>query len=47
MGTLLVVVGALLMLTLVAFFTALLRYPIGWIILSAAFIGRWFCLKAW
>ena len=41
------VIGALLILTLIAFVTALLRYPIGWITLSAGFIGRWFCLKAW
>ena len=47
MGTPLVVIGELLILTLIAFFTALLPYPVGWITLSAGFIGRWFCLKAW
>jgi len=45
MGTPLVVIGALLILTLIAFFTALLPYPIGSIILSAAFIGRRFYLR--
>jgi len=42
----LLVIGALLILTLIAFFTGPLPYPIGWIILSAAFIGRGFFLKA-
>jgi len=31
-----VICGALLILTLTAFFSGLLPYPIGWIILSAA-----------
>jgi hypothetical protein len=35
----LVAIGALLILTLIAFFTVLLSYPTGWIILSAAIIG--------
>ena len=47
MGTPLVVIDALLILTLIAFCAALLPYPIGWIILSAAFIGRRFYLKTW
>ena len=47
MGTPLVVIGALLKLTLIAFCTALLPYPIGWIILSAGYVGRSFYLKAW
>jgi len=34
----LLVIGALLILTLSAFFTGFLPYPIG---LSVAFIGRW------
>ncbi len=42
----LLVIGALLILTLTAFFTGLLPYPIGWIILSAAFIGRLLFLVA-
>jgi hypothetical protein len=46
MDTPLLVIGALLILTLIAFFTGLLPYPIGWIVLSAAFIGRGFYLKA-
>ena len=41
----LLVIGALLILTLTAFFTGFLPYPIGWIILSAAFIGRLLYLK--
>lgn len=46
MDTPLLAIGALLILTLIAFFTGFLPYPIGWIILSAALIGRWFYLKA-
>lgn len=42
----LLVIGALLILTLTAFLTGLLPYPIGWIILSGAFIGRLLFLKA-
>ena len=42
----LLVIGVLLVLTLTAFFTGFLPYPIGWIILSAAFIGRLLYLKA-
>jgi len=41
-----VVIGARLVLTRTAFFTGFRQYPIGWIILSAAFIGRGFYLKA-
>jgi hypothetical protein len=41
----LLVIGALLILTLTAFFTGFLPYPIGWIILSAALIGRWLYLR--
>ena len=41
----LLVIGALLILTLTAFFTGFLPYPIGWIILIAAFIGRLLFLK--
>ena len=36
----LLIIGALLVATLTAFFTGILPYPIGWIILGAAFIGR-------
>ena len=39
MDTPLLVIGALLTLTLIAFFTGLRPYAIGWIILSAAFVG--------
>lgn len=42
----LLVIGALLILTLTAFFTGLLPYPIGWIVLGAAFIGRLLFLAA-
>lgn len=42
----LLVLGALLVLTLGAFFTGFLPYPIGWIILGGAFIGRLLYLKA-
>ena len=42
----LVIIGTLLMVSLTAFFTGVLPYPIGWIILSAAFIGRWLFLRA-
>jgi dihydroxy-acid dehydratase len=41
----LLIIGALLIASLTAFFTGLLPYPIGWIILSAAFIGRLVFLK--
>jgi hypothetical protein len=41
----LLILGALLIATLTAFFTEILPYPIGWIILSAAFIGRLLYLK--
>jgi hypothetical protein len=42
----LLVIGALLILTLAAFFTGLLPYPIGWIILTAAFVARLLFLRA-
>jgi hypothetical protein len=42
----LLVIGVLLVATLAAFFTGLLPYPIGWIILTAAFVGRWLFLRA-
>lgn len=42
----LLVIGVLLVLTLTAFLTGFLPYPIGWIILSAALIGRLLYLKA-
>jgi len=42
----LVIIGALLIASLAAFFTGLLPYPIGWIILGAAFIGRWLFLRS-
>jgi dihydroxy-acid dehydratase len=41
-----VVIGARLVLTRTAFFTGSRQYPIGWIVLSAALIGRWLYLKA-
>jgi len=41
MGIPLPVIGALLILTVSVFFTRFLPYPIGWIILSAASVGRW------
>jgi len=41
----LLVIGALLIPTLSAFFTGFLPYPIGWIILSVASVGRWLHLK--
>ncbi|AGA34536.1 Dihydroxy-acid dehydratase [Thioalkalivibrio nitratireducens DSM 14787] len=40
MDTPLLIIGALLVATLIAFFTGVLPYPIGWIILTVAFIGR-------
>ncbi|HSM27150.1 MAG TPA: hypothetical protein VK855_03515 [Thioalkalivibrio sp.] len=46
MDTPLLVIGALPTLNLIVFFTGLLPYPTGWIILSAAFIGRGFYPKA-
>jgi hypothetical protein len=42
----LLIIGTLLLVSLTAFFTGLLPYPIGWIILGAAFIGRWLFLRA-
>ncbi len=42
----LLILGALLVATLTAFFTGILPYPIGWIILSAAVIGRLLYLKS-
>jgi dihydroxy-acid dehydratase len=42
----LLIIGVLLIASLVAFFTGLMPYPIGWIILSVAFIGRWLFLRA-
>jgi hypothetical protein len=42
----LLVIGALLILTLAAFFTGLLPYPIGWIILTAALVARLLFLRA-
>jgi len=41
----LLILGALLIATLTAFSMGILPYPIGWIILSAAFIGRLLYLK--
>lgn len=41
----LLILGALLIATLTAFFTGILPYPIGWIILGAAFVGRLLYLK--
>jgi len=35
----LVIIGVLLIASLAAFFTGLLPYPIGWIILGAAFLA--------
>jgi len=46
MGIPLPVIGALLILTLSVFFTRFLPYPIGWIILSVASVGRWLHLKS-
>ncbi len=40
MDTPLLVLGILLSATLTAFFTGLLPYPLGWIILGVAFAGR-------
>ena len=42
----LMIIGALLIATLIAFFTGILPYPIGWIILTVAFIGRLIVLKS-
>jgi len=42
----LLIIGALLIATLTAFFAGVLPYPIGWIILGAAFIGRLLYLKS-
>ena len=42
----LLIIGALLIATLTAFFAGTLPYPIGWIILGAAFIGRLLYLKS-
>jgi len=36
----LLVIGTLLLATLIAFFMGVLPYPVGWIILTAAFLGR-------
>ncbi|WP_018140028.1 hypothetical protein [Thioalkalivibrio sp. ALJ7] len=36
----LLILGALLVASLTAFFSGVLPYPIGWIILGVAFIGR-------
>jgi dihydroxy-acid dehydratase len=46
MDTPLLIIGALLVATLIAFFTGILPYPIGWIILTVAFIGRLLVLKS-
>ncbi len=42
----LLIIGALLVATLTAFFAGALPYPIGWIILGAAFVGRLLYLKS-
>jgi dihydroxy-acid dehydratase len=42
----LLIIGTLLLVSLTAFFTGLLPYPIGWIILGAVFIGRWLFLRS-
>ncbi|WP_296757154.1 hypothetical protein [Thioalkalivibrio sp.] len=42
----LLILGALLVATLIAFFTGVLPYPIGWIILTVAFVGRLIVLKS-
>jgi dihydroxy-acid dehydratase len=42
----LVIIGVLLIASLTAFFTGLLPYPVGWIILGAAFVGRWLVLRS-
>lgn len=41
----LLIIGALLVATLTAFFAGALPYPIGWIVLGAAFVGRLLYLK--
>lgn len=40
MDTPLLILGLLLVASLAAFFTGVLPYPIGWIILTIAFIAR-------
>ncbi|WP_020146638.1 hypothetical protein [Thioalkalivibrio sp. ALJ15] len=40
MDTPLLILGLLLIASLAAFFTGVLPYPIGWIILTIAFIAR-------
>ena len=42
----LLIIGALLIATLTAFVLGVLPYPIGWIILTMAFIGRLMFIKA-
>lgn len=42
----LLIIGALLVATLTAFVLGILPYPIGWIILTMAFIGRLMFIKA-
>lgn len=44
MDTPLLIIGILLVASLAAFFTGALPYPIGWIILTVAFIARLFFL---
>ncbi|WP_018175713.1 MULTISPECIES: hypothetical protein [Thioalkalivibrio] len=41
----LLVIGALLVASLTAFFSGVLPYPIGWIILGIAFIARLLYLR--
>lgn len=41
----LLVIGALLLATLTAFFAGVLPYPIGWIILAIAFVARLLYLR--
>ncbi|PYG02813.1 dihydroxy-acid dehydratase [Thioalkalivibrio sp. ALE21] len=41
----LLIIGLLLLATLAAFFAGVLPYPVGWIILGIAFIGRWLHLR--
>ncbi|TVP93173.1 MAG: hypothetical protein EA347_00815 [Thioalkalivibrio sp.] len=42
----LLIIGALLIATLAAFFAGVLPYPIGWIILGGAFIARLLYLRS-
>lgn len=46
MDTTLLILGTLLVATLIAFFTGVLPYPIDWIILTVAFVGRLIVLKS-